>query len=212
MAFLEERITTAVRRGTSGGPTAKRRKVYTESGGLVTQIFLRSQPLHRYRFDFGNKLLEDAEAVRDFFYVVMFGAPGGGGYQGFRVRDWNDYRLTQAKSRLVFLSGTQWQIYRRYAAGATGAFLRKVKKTEAGTETVYRTRSGVVSVAAATVDPNTAIATISGHLAGDTYTCEANFDIPVTFESDDALASVALDGNVDQILQSLGEIELEELP
>jgi hypothetical protein len=30
--------------------------------------------------------------------------------------------------------------------------------------------------------------------------------------SDDALANVALDGNVELILQSFGEIELEELP
>lgn len=211
MPFLEERITTAVRRGTSGGPTASRRKVYNEAGGLAGQVFLRSQPLHRYRFDFGNKLLDGAEAVRDFFYVVMFGAPGGGGYTGFRVRDWNDYQLTQAKSRLVFISGTEWQIYRRYAAGA-GEFVRKVKKTEAGTEIIYRTRAAVVTVATAAVNANTAIATITGHLGGDTYTCAGNFDVPVTFSSDDALASVALDGNVEQILQSFGEIELEELP
>jgi uncharacterized protein (TIGR02217 family) len=212
MTFLERRIPTAVRRhGTGGGPTAKRRKVYNESGGLVQQIFLRSAPLHRYRFDFGNKKLEDAEAVRDFFYVVMFGAPGGGGYEGFRARDWNDYELTQTKSRLVNISGTEWQIYRVYAAGAA-EYLRKVKKTEAGTEIIYRTRASVVSVATATVDEDTGIADISGHVGGDTYTCEANFDVPVTFESDDALANVALDGNVEQILQSFGEIELEELP
>jgi uncharacterized protein (TIGR02217 family) len=211
MTFLEARIPTGVRRGTSGGPTAKRRKVYTESEGLVTQVFLRSQPLHRYRFDFGAKLLDDAEAVRDFFYVVMFGAPGGGGYDGFRVRDWNDYQLTQANSRLVFITGTTWQIYRRYAAGAA-EYLRKVKRTEAGTETIYRTRASVITVATATVDDETAIATISGHVGGDTYTAVANFDVPVTFESDDALANVALDGNVEQILQSFGEIELEELP
>jgi len=211
MTFLEARIPTGVRRGTSGGPTALRRKVYTESGGLVQQVFLRSAPIQRYRFDFGNKLLEDAEAVRDFFYVVMFGAPGGGGYEGFRARDWNDYELKQTNSRLVFITGSTWQIHRVYTAGPA-EYLRRVKKTEAGTEVIYRTRAAVVTVATATVDEDTGIATISGHVGGDTYTCEAFFDVPVTFVSDDALASVALDGNVEQILQSLGEIELEELP
>lgn len=206
MAFLETRISTGVIRGSSGGPTARRQKIYDGTGQLRVQVFLRSYPLHTYKFDFGNKRLADADAIRDFFYVVLF-TP----YTGFRVRDWNDYQLTQANSRLTLISGAIYQINRVYTAGPA-EFLRPIYKTEAGTEIVYRTRASVVSVASATVDENTGQATITGHAGGDTYTCEANFDVPVAFRDDDAMSQIGLDGNVDSILQAMGSVMLEELP
>jgi uncharacterized protein (TIGR02217 family) len=205
MAFLETRISTAVRRGTSGGPTARRHKVYDGGGRLRGQQFLRSYPLQRYRFDFGNKLLEDAEAIRAFFYVVMF-TP----YEGFRVRDWNDYELTHANSSLTLISGSVYQINRVYTAGPA-SILRPIYKIDEDGAVIYRTRSSVVSTATATVDENTGQATISGHASGDTYTCSAYFDIPVTFVDDEALAGMALDGSVNSILLALEGIELEEL-
>jgi uncharacterized protein (TIGR02217 family) len=203
MAFLEERISTGVRRGSTGGPTARRVKHY-QTRGLASQVFVRSYPLQRYTFDFGAKTLADAEEVRNFFYVVMFGAPGGGGYEGFRARDWNDYRLTQVNSRLVATTGG-FQICRVYTVGAA-EYVRPIRKIEAGTAIVY---DAGVPVVGAVVDNNTGIVTSGGNAA---YTVEANFDIPVTFADDDALANVGLDGNVDLILQQLGEVELEELP
>lgn len=206
MAFLETRISIAVKRGTSGGPVAKREKVYDGAGRLRAQRFLRSVPLHRYRFDFGNKLLEDAETIRAFLYVVLF-TP----YEGFRARDWNDYQLDQSNSSLTLISSNVYQFNRKYTAGPA-TVLRPIYKTEAGTEVVYRNRSSVISVASATVNANTAQATISGHVGGDTYTAECNFDIPVTFEDDEALADIGLDGNVDAFILALSTVELEELP
>ena len=169
MTFLEYRISTAVRRGSAGGPTAKRIKLYDATGRLTKQQFFREYPVHRYSFDFGAKLLEDAEEIREFFMVVFFGA--GGPYDGFRVRDWNDYELTQANSSLTLVSGAVWQINRVYRVGAV-QFVRPIYKTEAGTVVVYRTRSSLVTVASATIDENLGRATISGHVGGDTYTAE----------------------------------------
>lgn len=207
MAFLEQRISVALRRGTVGGPTTLRAKVYDGAGRLAKQVFKRSLPLHRYRFDFGNKVLEDAEEIRSFFYVVMFSTPP---YSGFRGRDWNDYKLTQANSRLTLISGSNYQINRVYTAGAS-QFLRPIYKTEANTVIVYRTRSAVVTVATVTVDNNLGQVAVTGHVGGDTYTCEGKFDIPVTFAADDAMANIGLDGVEANILQSLGEIEMEEV-
>jgi uncharacterized protein (TIGR02217 family) len=203
MAFLETRISTAVRRGSSGGPVARRVKHYQQRG-LAGQVFVRSYPLQRYRFDLGTKVLEHAEEIRNLFYVVMFGAPGGGGYEGFRVRDWNDYQLTQQNSRLVAVDGG-FQICRVYTVGAA-EYVRPIRKIEPGSATVF---NAGVAVGGAVVDVNTAIVTSGGNAA---YTVEANFDVPVTFVDDDALADVALDGNVEAILQAIGDIELEELP
>jgi uncharacterized protein (TIGR02217 family) len=208
MAILEQLIPTGVKRGSRGGPTTLREMVYDGAGQLKHQRFLRGYPLHRYRFDFGTNLLEDAEAIRDFFYVVMFSSPP---YEGFLVRDWNDYELTQANSVLSFVSGSDWQINRAYSVGVAQV-LRAIYKLEENSVTVYRTRAAAVSEATATIDETTGLATISGHMSGDTYTCTGRFNIPVTFATDDAFANVALDGNVDAILQELGDIELVELP
>lgn len=207
MAFLESRISTAVRRGSSGGPVGKRDKVYDGAGRLRAQRFLRSMPLQRFRFDFGNKLMVDAEAIRAFLYVVFFSSPP---YEGFRARDWNDYELTHANSSLTLISGSIYQINRAYVAGPA-TFLRPIYKLEAGT-VVYRNRGGAITTATATVNANTGQATISGHVGGDVYTCSAYFDVPVTFVDDDAMADIALDGNVQNLVLALGGKELEELP
>lgn len=203
MAFLEQRISDAVSRGSKGGPRGRRTKVYVESGRL-RQRFLWSRSLQQYDISYGIKTVADFEAVRAFFYVVMFGA-----YDGFRFKDWNDYRLTQTTSTLTFVSGTEWQIYRTYTVGAA-THARIITKPVDGSIVVYRTRSGSTTVATATEDPETGLVTISGHSSGDTYTCTGEFDVPVTF-MDDALDQIELDGNPGQELHGLPSVMLEEI-
>lgn len=211
MPFLEARISTALRRGSSGGPTGKRTMIYIQAA-LRHQNAERSYPLQRYTFDFGIAERNKAEEVRSFLYVTQWGAPGGGCYSGFRALDWNDHELTFDNSRLKFIAGSTWQMCRVYSAGA-GEYVRPVRKIEIGSASlIRRNRGGLLTLASATVDNNTAIATISGHVAGDTYSASAIFDIPVTFVDDDALAGITLDGNVESILHGLGQVDLIELP
>lgn len=202
MAFLEQRISTEILRGSRGGPRQRREKSYVQSGRMK-QDFAWSRPLHTYDISYGIKTQEDFEEVRSLFYLVMF-TP----YDGFRARDWNDYQCTQANSSLTFISGSTWQMCRKYTHVAT-SYLRPVFKI-AGTPVVYRTRASVVTVASATVDATTGIATISGHVGGDTYTWEGEFDVPVTFQ-DDTMDQIELDGNWNAVLQALPSIKLEEI-
>lgn len=204
MAFLEQRLSDAASRGSRGGPSARRTKVYTDGRRLV-QNFPTARPLQVYDYSFGNKLKEDFEEIRAMYYVV-FGTP----YQGFRWKDWNDYVLTQANSTLTFISGSTWQIHRRYAL-AGGVFWDRIIQKSNADVVVKRTRSGVVSTASATVDTTTGIATISGHTGGDTYTAEGTFDVPVTFADNDALANIELDGLAEYEIQALPSIRLEEI-
>jgi uncharacterized protein (TIGR02217 family) len=203
MAFYEHRIAIDVNRRTRGGPGMPRTKVRT-TGGQLTQVFQRSRVLNTYDFSYSMKTTADFEAVRALFYIIM-GTP----YQGFRVRDWHDYKLTQANSVLTFITGSTWQIYRRYTEGPS-SYDRIVKKPVNGSIVVYRTRSAVVSLASATVDSTTGIATISGHAGGDTYTCTGQFDVPVTF-ADDTMNNVEIDGFEGNLLQAVPSIPLEEL-
>ena len=206
MAFLEYRMPIGVQRGTTGGPTGLRAKIYRGDGSLANQLFKRLYPVHRYTFDFGKKLLIDAAAVRDLFYVVMF-TP----YQGFRVRDWNDYELTYANSRLVLITGSTYQAHRVHPVGPV-TWLRPIYKLDQVLPiVVWRTRATVVSTATATVDVNTGQVIVSGHVGGDTYTLSGYFDVPVTFEDDDAMSRIGLGGTPQQVLQDLGDVQLEEL-
>jgi hypothetical protein len=208
--ILQARANTGVRRGTTGGPTASRKMIYSGRGELSLQRHLRPYPLFRGRFDFGTKTLDDANKVRDIFYVLFWSEDGP--FDGFLVRDWNDYQLTQANSILVFISGSNWQICRLHRFGAYTYARPIYRPAYDGTTTIYRTRSGVVTVASASVDTETGIATISGHAGGDTYTAVGEFDIAVTFANDDDFAKVGLDGNPELILQAIGEVELVEVP
>ncbi len=202
MTFLEQRISTEVMRGSRGGPRARREKTYVQSGRLK-QDFHWTRPLQVYDLSYGIKSQADFEEVRALFYLVMF-TP----YDGFRARDWNDYQCTQANSSLTFISGSDWQMCRKYTHVAA-SYLRPVFKVS-GAATIYRTRASVVTVASATVDANTGIATISAHVGGDTYTWVGDFDVPVTFE-DEVLDQIELDGNWNAVLQNLPSIKLEEL-
>jgi len=205
MAFLEERLPITITAGSSGGPVAKRTKVYTQSGQL-RQNFHWTRPKHNYDLSFGIKTIEHFEAVRSMWYVVMFGGP----YEGFRMRDWSDYEVTTAIGGLAALDGspTEWQLQRIYTVGSA-SYRRAIYKLD-GVPKVYRTRTGVTTLIAPTVDLNTGLAVITDHVGGDTYAWSGMFDVPVTF-SDDAMDQIEITGNANELLQSLPSIRVEEL-
>ena len=203
MNFLEARMDVRVTKGVASIPTVPgRTKAYTHTGKL-SQNYTAALPVHKYEAIHGLKSLEDYQSVLDLWYVVSF-TP----YKGFRFKDWRDFRLTQTNSRLTLITGSTWQINRLHAYGPA-EFLRPIYKPVAGTVVVKRTRSAVVSTASATVDSTTGIATISGHVGGDTYTCEGEFDMPVTFSDDEWRAE--LQGNTAKLFAVSGSIALEEL-
>lgn len=204
MTFLEKRLNERITQGSTGGPGVPgREKNYLATGKLV-QNFRASMPIHRYEVSHGLRSAADFQAVLDLWYVVMF-TP----YEGFRFKDWRDYKLTTSNSRLVLISGSNYQIYRVHTYGGV-EFLRPIYKPVSGTVVVQRTRSGVTSTATATVTTTNGQVAITGHVSGDTYVCSAGeFDVPVTFTDDDWTGSLQI--NVERLHISSGPIKLEEI-
>jgi uncharacterized protein (TIGR02217 family) len=202
MAFLEQRLDPRITRGATGGPTNRGRTKNYTAGGALHQNFQWSAPLFRYDVSHGLKSQTDAEALLAMWHVVNF-TP----YEGFRFKDWADYQLSKTNSRLLFLTGSTWQIQRVYTSGATSTY-RDIKKPLSGV-VIYRTRSGVESTATATIDTTTGVATVSGHASGDTYTAVGEFDVPVTFAGDDWVAE--LEGTTANLSHIMPAIELEEV-
>lgn len=202
MAFLEQRLDPRIERGATGGPTNDGR-MFVRTPNRTRQVFTQQAPLHRYEVGHGLRDQAGLDALLSLWYVVHF-TP----YEGFRFRDWSDYRATQANSTLTLISGSTWQLHRVYTF-ASIQFLRTIRKPVAGVA-IWRTRAGLVSAASASVDTATGIATISGHAAGDTYTWSGEFDVPVTFTSNEWTQQLeAMNGQ--GALASMPMIQLEEI-
>lgn len=202
MAFFEQQLDTRITRGATGGPVnLGRTKTYTANGALK-QNFEWSAPRHVYDVAHGMKSNADYEALLSMWYVVNF-TP----YEGFRFKDWRDYQLTKTNSTLTLISGSVWQIQRKYTSHSI-TFKRDIFKPRSGV-VVYRTRTSVETTATATIDTATGQATISGHESGDTYTCVGEFDVPVTFVDDEWVAE--LDGTTGNLAVIPGGIKVEEL-
>ncbi len=200
MAFLDERLSDNIERGSKGGPTGSRVKVYTQSGRL-RQHFNRLTPLHRYDVSFGIATKEDFEAVRGMFFVVLF-TP----YEGFRFRDWNDYAVTREVSAVETLAGAgdEFKLHRRYAIGAAEFFRRIAKPTPADLELFDAAGNSLTF----SLDEATGILS---SVSGTPVTWSGTFDVPVTF-ANDSLDAVEIEGVAGVLeLQKLSSIELEEI-
>lgn len=203
MAFLEQRLSPRIERGASGGPVNRGRQMVRTAGGRLRQVFTWPEPLHTYTISHGVLGQAALEELRALWYIVNF-TP----YEGFRFRDWTDYRATPDNSRCSLLSGSSFQLQRVYRFAGV-EFVRHIQKPVAGA-VIYRTRAGAVSTATATVSVSTGIATISGHLAGDTYTWAGEFDVPVTFTGDEwvqQIESMVAEGAV----ATMPSVALEEI-
>jgi hypothetical protein len=185
MAFLETpALDYNITKGARSTVQFQRTKTYTK-GGRLKQHFDWDTAKHVLDLSYRLRPKAEYDELRDFFYVVMAGA-----YEGFRARDWSNYQLTQENSSLTLVTGSDYQINRLH--------------------TIIRNRASVISVAGATIDYETGIATISGHSSGDTYTAEGEFDLPMTFVSDDWVSN--LEVSTDNLWMNPEPIKLEEVP
>jgi uncharacterized protein (TIGR02217 family) len=178
MAFFEALFPPRISANAQGGPRFITEKAYTASGRRSTNR-LAALPLADYAIDHPVREAADFEELRAFFYVV------GGDADGFRFKDWSDFVLTDANSRLDLVSGTTWQIERLYTFGAR-TLARPIQKPVAGA-VVHRLRGMTHSTVTTTVDSTTGQCVIGDHVDGDTYTAVGQFHVPVAFKDPKAV-------------------------
>jgi uncharacterized protein (TIGR02217 family) len=203
MAFLEtSALDYNITKGARSTVQFQRTKTYTK-GGKLKQHFDWSTAKHVLDLSYRLRPKADYDTLRNFFYIVMAGA-----YEGFRARDWSNYELTQDNSSLTLISGSDFQINRLHEVGEV-QYLHPIYKPVDDSVTVIRNRASVITVAGASVDYETGIATISGHVEGDTYTAEGEFDLPVTFVADEWVSN--LEVSTDNLWMNAEPITLEEV-
>ena len=198
MSFHEIRFPYDIARGARGGPERRTQIVELTSGAEERNA---SWANSRRRFDvaYGIRRADDLAAVVAFFEAR------NGRLNGFRFRDWADYKSCAPSAQpaptdqpLGLGDGvrTAFQLVKRYASGSQ-SWTRAITKPVAGS--VRLALDGAEHASGWWVDPTTGIVTFDvAPASGVAITAGFAFDVPVRFDAD------TLDVTLD--LERLGSI------
>lgn len=145
-------------------------------GGWSSAIQEWQDARHEFDISMAVRTKTDSQEVLAHFHQVRARA------HTFPFRDILDYQVTAAQGLATLISGSNYQLHKRY--GSTNPYDRKITRPVSGTCTFYRTRASVQSTITPTVDYTTGIITVSGHESGDTYQWAGEFRVPVRYNVD----------------------------
>lgn len=193
MTFHEVRFPTSLSFGSVGGPE-RVTEVVTLANGFEERNSPWADSRRRYDAGLGMRSLEDIDTLIAFFEARR------GRLYGFRWKDWSDYRSSGSLSDTGFddqVIGqgdgvtTSFQLKKSYRSGEF-EYVRDIKKPVQGT-----VRAGVQGDVKSEgvefeIDLATGVLTFGEAPGPDaTVTAGFEFDVPVRFETDQILSSVA---------------------
>ncbi len=178
MSFAEIQFPTDISYGSSGGPSFSTDIVSTFSGHEQRNSNW-SQARGRWNVAHGVKSKQQLEALIAFFHARR------GRAEGFRFKDWGDYRVTNGIIAEGDGSTSSFQLVKRYESGTVHQ--RVISKPVDGSVIIYvdgNPQSGV------TVDITTGMVTLASAPANETIiTADFEFDVPVRFDTDQMMLS-----------------------
>lgn len=193
MAFHEVRFPASLSFGSMGGPE-RRTSVVTLANGFEERNTPWTHSRRRYDAGMGMRALDDVETLIAFFEARQ------GQLYGFRWKDWSDY-----KSGAALSEAAPWDQMLGTGDGATQVF--QLKKTYASGDQSYdrpirKPVAGSVLVAVGAVEQvegtDYVLDTVTGEVvftvapgAGVSITTGFEFDVPVRFDTDRIVTSVA---------------------
>lgn len=193
MAFHEVRFPTSLSFGALGGPF-RRTDIVTLASGFEERNTPWKHSRRVYDAGLGLRSIEDLQRVIGFFEARQ------GQMHGFRWKDWADYRSGNPSLPVSFDDQSigygdgvtrEFQIVKVYRSGAQ-SYARPIRKPVAGTVQVGLERDEQREGVEYTVDASTGIITFD-HPPDPQVEIFAGyeFDVPVRFDTDRILASVA---------------------
>jgi uncharacterized protein (TIGR02217 family) len=178
MSLLTERLSRRIEAGSSRRVKHPSRvKVYSD-GGILQQVFSAEHLVHTYDLRPGIQSESDYYAVQNAFYVVM-GTP----YDGMLFRDPLDHTATATNSVCYLLSGSTYQLGRRYRFGSTYVNRRITRPFNSGSLAVFDAGGTPLTP---TVDYTDGTFTV---VSGTPAYWTGIFDVPVTFVDDEWTAN-----------------------
>jgi len=189
MSFFEERFPSCIKFGVTGGPRFSTSKA-TSQNGFTSKQRNWLYPLQSYQADNAIKNEADFEAVRAFFYNVY------GGFDGFRFKDWSDYKVADGQGVIITHDDDSKQLARAYTYGAR-TFIRPITKPVPGT---------VVITGGGTLDYTTGLIS-----EGDPVSWTGEFDVPVEFAEDLMDVEVVNRSGTKGLFLSWASLQLQEI-
>jgi uncharacterized protein (TIGR02217 family) len=182
MAFHEYLFPPRISANMQAGPRFMVDSAFTLGGQRYTNL-RDPYPLHEYRINHPVRSGAEFEELRAFFWVVN-------GRDAFRFKDWSDYLLNSGNSSLELITGSTYQITRKYVSPGRTA-LRPIYKPVAGIK-VFRNRAGVITdiTSTSTITTTNGRVVLTGHTSGDTYYCTGEFHVPGAFTDPEAVFNV----------------------
>lgn len=192
MGFHEVRFPTALSFGSAGGPQ-RRTEVVTLANGFEERNTPWAHSRRRYDAGLGMRSLDDVAVLIAFFEARQ------GQLNGFRWKDWADYKSGGPSSSLTpldHLIGTgdgvnrQFQLVKTYDSGGY-SYVRPIAKPVAGTVRVA-VDSAELPASAFYADATTGVVSLAmAPGPGTTVHAGFEFDVPVRFDTDQIVTSVA---------------------
>lgn len=193
MSFHDIRFPSGLSFGAAGGPE-RRTEIVTLANGFEERNTPWEHSLRRYDAGLGLRSPDDLETVIAFFEARR------GPLQGFRWKDWADWRsappslsLSPFDQRIGTGDGVtrSFQLVKAYRSGQQ-SYLRPIAKPVAGTVLLALGGDPKVEGAEVSVDP--ALGRVTFALAPDIgaeITAGFEFDVPVRFDTERIQVSMA---------------------
>jgi len=200
MSFSETRFNLGYDLGTMGGPTFQNTALI-HGGGKEQRIINGSQPLGRWQL--GDRALTRSELD----YFLEFHANRKGAYQGFRFKDWSDYKINQVIG-VGDNTKTQFPIYKTYTVESYSVKRRITKPVSSGFKVFL---DDVEQTSGVTLNSTTGLITFSDSPdTGVEVSVSGTFDVPVRFEQDE-IAFRFLATDTDKAIFALEKLSIIEI-
>lgn len=193
MTFHEVRFPGNLSFGSIGGPE-RRTDVVTLANGFEERNTPWAHSRRRYDAGLGLRSLDDIEVLIAFFEARR------GQMHGFRWKDWSDYKSARATADVAFddqviASGdgtlVTFQLCKTYRSGSY-SYERPVAKPVAGSVRIGIEQDELRETVDFELDDSTGLITFTHAPAeGMNIVAGFEFDVPVRFDSDRILTSVA---------------------
>jgi len=175
MAFVEVRFPADISYGSGGGPEYAT-EVIALASGHEQRNAAWSQARARYNVAHGVKTQAQLDALIAFFRARR------GRANGFRFKDWSDYRATAQTLGTGNGVQTQFQLAKHYTSGSVTE-TRSITKPAAGTAVIYL--NGTPQGSGWSLSTTTGMVTFTAAPGnGVAVTADFEFDVPVRFDTD----------------------------
>lgn len=193
MSFHEIRFPASLSFGSVGGPE-RRSDVVTLANGFEERNTPWAHSRRRYDAGLGLRSLDDIEALIAFFEARQ------GQIYGFRWKDWSDYKSARPSAEVDFRdqviglgdgARSDFQLIKNYRSGDS-IYQRPIAKPVAGTVRLGLGQEELKEDVDFTLDPTTGLIRLSyPPEQGVEIVAGCEFDVPVRFDTDRILTSVA---------------------